>query len=177
MWRRKQTIDLRDYVPQPSFEVSTEFKSGDTDDIISVVLKVDKEAKQAATTRKLAKLLETEDEYETCRRIYDNVKHNVKYVEDVTGHEIIKMPNALLYFKKGDCKSFSVLITDLLRGVHGGKIKVEYWFISQDYFDKTPKHVYPVCILSDGTEVVMDAVYHSFDKECTYWHKQIKKAA
>lgn len=177
MWRRKQVIDLRDYVPQPSLEITDDFEKGDTNDIIYVVVKDDKEAMQAASTRKLAQLLETSDEYETCRKIFDNVKNNIQYVEDTTGHEIIKLPNALLYFKKGDCKSYSVLIADLLRGTHGGKIMVEFWFISQDYFDKTPKHVYPVAILSDGTEVILDCVYGYFDKEPTYWHKKVRKAA
>lgn len=177
MWGISKTIDLRDYVSIiPSLEITDDFKRGDTNDIITVVLKDDKEAATMAATRKLAKLLEQADEYATAKKIYDNVKHNITYIGDKNGHEIIKLPNALLFFKKGDCKSFSVLIADLLRGVHGGKIQVEYWFISQDYFDKTPTHVFPVAILSDGTEVILDAVYDYFDRECTYFHKVVKKA-
>jgi Transglutaminase-like superfamily len=177
MWKRYTVIDLRDYVTVPSFEVTTDFRKGDTQDIISVVVKDDKEAKQLAATRRLAKLLEQSDEYETCRKIYDNVKHNVEYVEDESGLEIVKFPHALLYFKKGDCKSLSVCIADLLRGVHGGKIRCEYWFVSQDYFDPTPKHVFPVAILSDGTEIVLDTVYYYFDVAPPFWHKIVKKAA
>jgi hypothetical protein len=176
MWGNK-VIDLIGIVPVPSFEVTDDFAKGNTNDIITVVMRDDSEAKEAATTRKLAKYFETKDEYETCKRIYDNVKHNIKYVGDKTGHEIIKLPNALLYFKKGDCKSFSILEADLLRGVHGGRIEVEFWFVSQDYFDKTPTHVFPVAILSDGTEVIMDAVYDYFDRECMYFHKTVRKAA
>jgi len=177
MWGTKRIIDLRDYVPVASFEVTDDFKSGDTDDIITVVIRDDKEAAEYKATRRLAKLMETSDEYETCRKIFNNVKHNITYVGDKDGHEIVKLPNALLYFEKGDCKSYSILIADLLRGVHGGKIEVEFWFVSYELFNKTPTHVFPVAILTDGTEVILDAVYGYFDEECTYFHKTVRKAA
>lgn len=176
MWNG-EIINLKAFIPVPSFELETVFKDGDTDDIISTVMKADKETAAIHETAKFAKLFEQKDEYETLRKIYDNVKFNVDYSEDKDGHEIIKMPAALIFFKKGDCKSLSGLIADLVREVHGGKVKTRFRFVSQMYFNPTPHHVYPICTLSDGTEVIMDTVYDWFDREPFYWHHQDFKAA
>ena len=129
MWNTGKVIDLKGIVPEPSFSVTQDFKNGNTNDIISVVMRNDKEAATAAHLTELAKYFQCDSPYDTCRKIYDNIKHNVKYVADEAGHEICKLPNALIYFKKGDCKSLSSAIAECLRRVHGGKIKCGVFFI------------------------------------------------
>jgi hypothetical protein len=174
MWKG-HVINLKEYLPIPKFDMETIYKDGDTSDIMTVVLTGDADSARNVYTRKLAVLFELSDEYDTCEKIFNNVKHNVDYSEDEEGHEIIKYPIALLYADKGDCKSFSLLIADLLRGVHGGKIKFCYRFVSQHFTDPTPHHVFIVATLSDGTEVSMDCVYGWFDREPFYFHHIDKK--
>lgn len=169
-------VSLSQYVAYPTLQVTKDISNGDTDDIISVILKDDVEAAKAKATRQFAKLFETSDEYETCRKIFKNIQHNVVYEEDVVNSEVIRMPAATLYTKTGDCEDFSLLIADLLRGVHGGNIRVEYWLISQDFFNRSPHHIFPVAYLSDGTQVIMDAVYDYFDVAPMFFYKYVYDA-
>lgn len=172
-----KSISLSTYVQYPSLQVSKDISNGDTQDIIDIILKNDVEAAKAKATRQFAKLFETSDEYETCRKIYENVQYNLVYEEDESGSEVIRMPAATIYTKIGDCEDFSLLIADLLRGVHGGKIRVEYWLISQNVLMRSPHHIFPVAYLSDGTQVIMDAVYHSFDDLPMFFYKYVYSAA
>jgi Transglutaminase-like superfamily len=170
-------VSLSQYVKAPTLQISKDMSNGDTEDIISVILKNDIETAKAKANRQFAKLFETSDEYETCRKIYKNVQHNLVYEEDELGYEVIRMPAATIYTKIGDCEDFSLLIADLLRGVHGGKIRVEYWFISQNILSRSPHHIFPVAYLTDGTQVIMDAVYHSFDVAPMFFYKYVYDAA
>ena len=170
-------VSLSQYVAYPTLNVSKDISNGDTEDIISVILKDDVEAAKAKATRQFAKLFETSDEYETCRKIYANVKKNVVYEEDEVNSEVIRMPAATIYTKTGDCEDFSLLIADLLRGVHGGKIRVEFWLISQNFLNRSPHHIFPVAYLSDGTQVIMDAVFDSFDVAPMFFYKYVYDAA
>ena len=163
-------------IPLPKNKETIFFNDGDTHDIINVIEKVDKDSESNRYTKDFAKQFEDKDEFKTCENIWQFVKNNIKYSADKSGHEIVQYPNYLVYNGKGDCKSFSILIGDLLRNVHNGKIDFRYRFISQDIFDKTPKHVYVVATLNDGYECILDAVYTDFDREPKYFYKTDRAA-
>ena len=163
-------------IPLPKNIQTIYFNDGDTEDIIGVIEKVDRDSERNKYTKDFAIQLEDTDEFLTCYNIWQFVKNNIRYAADKSGHEVVQYPNYLFYNGKGDCKSFSILTGDLLRNVHNGKIDFRYRFISQDPFDKIPKHVYVVATLSDGYECVLDAVYSQFDREPYRYYKTDRAA-
>lgn len=148
------------------------FRDGDTEDIISTILRMDKEADQYINAD-AAKCLKGKDGYETLRNVWRFVKSNVRYKTDRPGKEVVKSPAALFSLKSGDCKSFSISEAALLRAL--GFKGIRYRFVAYGG-NKEVTHVYIVCKLN-GQDVILDAVYHSFDQEEPYtWKKDIAAA-
>ena len=164
-------------IPLPKNIQTIYFNDGDTEDIIEVIEKVDRDSERYKYTKDFAKQLEDTDEYVTCFNIWQFVKSNIEYSADKKGHEIVQYPNYLYHNGKGDCKSFSILTGDLLRNVHNGKIDFRYRFISQDPFDKVPKHVYVIATLSDGYECILDSVYSKFNRQPYFYYKTDRASA
>jgi hypothetical protein len=143
--------------------------NGDVWDIIAVVREADRQAAQERGVKKLAKALEGKNDFETCKNVWEFVKHRIPYVMDKNGYERIRKPKKTVWDayeigNGGDCKSFSVLIADLLRE---NGIKSKFRFISQQLLSN-PSHVY-IIAYCDNKEVIIDAVYYAFNKEPKYY--------
>ena len=132
-------------------------KNGNTQDIINAVLKADKQSQN--DTKEFSKQF-TPDR-EGLYNLWKYVKYNYRYKEDPKGEQWIKTPARLHHDKIGDCKSYTIFINSVLKN-----LGLDYIirFISQDS-DKDATHVYSVAILPDGEKIVIDAVYHQFNKE------------
>ena len=102
------------------------------------------------------------NERETCKRIFDYLKNNFTYVAD-GGEQIIKLPSALLRYKTGDCKSYSLFTSAILEN-----LKIPYKFVYASYnSNPVPGHVYVVT----ESGCIIDAVYGKFDQEKTPTYK------
>jgi hypothetical protein len=139
-------------------------RNGNVDQIIAVILDADQKGR--GFTRRFARHLKEGTDRQTLRNVWKFTKSNIKYVRDRAGDEVIKSPGATWETRKGDCKSFSVFIGSIL-----GNLGYEYKYRVAFYDPKTPEqgHIYPIAVLKDGTEVIVDAVWDYFDSEVPYW--------
>lgn len=148
------------------------FRDGDTDDIITTILRMDREA-DLHVDAKAAQCLRGSNDYETLRNVWRFVKSNVRYRVDRQGKEVVKSPAALFSLRVGDCKSFSISEAALLRAL--GFKGIRYRFAAYGS-NKAVSHVYIVC-KSGGQDVILDAVFGQFDAEDRYtWKKDIPAA-
>ena len=140
------------------------FANGDTDDIVKVELETIKES--SSQTKHFAK--QFSQDRAGMKAIFDYVKNGIKYKEDPSGIQWVKTPARLYHDKVGDCKSFTIFIASILYNL-GLDYKIR--FASYDR-DKIVSHVYPIAIMPDGTEIIIDAVWGTFDSEKNYTFKK-----
>lgn len=92
----------------------------------------------------------------TCRKIFDYIKSNFRYVAD-KDEQIIKLPSALLRYKVGDCKSYSLFTAGILEN-----LGIPYSFVYASYNDNPiPHHVY----VQTESGCIIDVVYGKFNQE------------
>ena len=145
------------------------YRDGDTEDIVTTILRMDKEADRYID-REAAQCLAGKDDYETLYNVWRFVKSNVRYRVDRPGREVVKSPAALFTLKAGDCKSFSIAEAALLRAL--GFKGIRYRFAAYGN-KKEVTHVY-IVVKSRGEDVILDAVYGEFDAEEKYtWKKDL----
>jgi hypothetical protein len=141
-------------------------KDGTTKDIIKVVLETSREVK--AQTRAFSKGFAPT--YQGMQKLWSWVRHNIHYNEDPLGVQWIREPARLWSDREGDCKSFTVFIVSVLENL--GLQYVIRFTNTDTPNSRIVNHVYPVAILPDGTEVIVDAVYKYFDDEHHYYYKK-----
>ena len=132
--------------------------------IIALIMQADRLSQPF--TKRFAHYLRGKNDLDTLRKVWSFVKDNIEYRRDEPGNEVVKSPGALWESKVGDCKSFSVMIGSLLSNLgYAYKYRVAF------YNPVTPEqgHIYPVVILGNGTEVIVDAVHSRFNAEAKYW--------
>lgn len=136
------------------------FRKGDTNDIVTVVLRVLDENRD--DTREFAK--QFTPDYDGMEELWHFVKEKIKYREDPDGVQWIQTPAYLWHLTRtGDCKSFTVFITSIL---HHLGVPYIVRFVSYDR-SKVPSHVYPIAFINKRP-VIMDAVFTAFDLEKPY---------
>jgi len=135
------------------------FKSGNTDDIIRVVMMA-YEIENDPQICKLAHSLRGKDVYQTSYNIWKYLIDNVRYVADVDNQKI-KTPARLLHDGTGDCKSYSLITAVILRCLG---IPHVFRFVSYTA-RKEATHVYVVAYVEpmhasyvNKNEVIIDAV-------------------
>jgi hypothetical protein len=105
------------------------------------------------------------------RAIYNYLRNNVKYIKDEPGKQIIQMPSRmLLNTKSGDCKSLALAAAAFMYG--NGFKDVSLRYASYSATDPTPTHVYAVAKDLSGREIIIDPVYHQYNKEVKYQYKK-----
>ncbi len=141
-------------------------KDGTTKDIIKVVLDTSREVK--AQTHAFSKGFAPT--YQGMQKLWSWVRQNIHYNEDPLGVQWVREPARLWYDREGDCKSFTVFIVSVLENLG---LRYVIRFTNTDTPNsRIVNHVYPVAILNDGTEVIVDAVYKYFDDEHPYYYKK-----
>lgn len=160
---RLAAIAQRHILPSPG-TVTTVTENADIARIIAAIMDADEMSKPF--TAQFARYLKGHDDYETLHNIWNFVKSEIKYVRDRPGDEVVKSPGQLWATKKGDCKSFSIFIGSILNN-----LGYNYKYRVAIYSPLTPQqgHIYPVVILPDGEEVVVDAVHTKYDDEAKYY--------
>jgi hypothetical protein len=96
------------------------------------------------------------NDQETCKKIFDFLKNQIRYKADGPD-QIIRYPSALLKTRVGDCKSYSLLTAAILNN-----LKIPCRFVLQSFNeDPTPSHIYVETL----SGVKIDAVYGKFNSE------------
>ena len=144
----------------------------DTSDIIDLVLWADKRVK--ADTREFSKAIAPN--LHGMKELYEFLLFQLRYKPDPKGSQWVRSPARLWSDRKGDCKSYTLFITSVLQN-----LGLDYIirFTSYKSLSKTPTHVYPIAILPDGREVIIDPVWgyqgkrgiRGFNTEKPYAHK------
>jgi hypothetical protein len=117
-------------------------------------------------TARFAKFLRGKNDLQTLKNVWAFVKENITYRRDQPGDEVVKSPGALWETKVGDCKSFSVMIGSILNNLgYNYKYRVAFY----NPLQPNQGHIYPVVVLDDGTEIIVDAVHEKFNKQAKYW--------
>ncbi len=160
---RLASIAQRHILPSPG-EVTTLTENADMARIIQGIIDADELSKPF--TAQFARYLQGRDDYETLRNIWNFVKKEIKYVRDRPGDEVVKSPGQLWASRQGDCKSFTLFIGSILNN-----LGYSYKYRVAIYSPLTPQqgHIYPVVVLPNGEEVVVDAVHTKFDDEAKYY--------
>jgi hypothetical protein len=109
---------------------------------------------------------------ETAKNIWNFLKQNIIYEKDPEGKQFIRLPRRFYEDKKGDCKSFSLFAAGILGAL---KLPVNFRYASYDKNNKTPSHIYTTTIDEKGQEIIIDGVYHLFNREAQYTNAINKK--
>jgi len=142
----------------------TIFENGDTDDIISVILRADSQAGQF--TQDFAPYLRGRTPKETAENAWGFVKTHIRYRKDRPGKERIKSPGKLWADREGDCKSYSIFLGSIFRNL-GVPYKYRFAYYPNGTNDRDVNHVFPV-VLAGGREIPVDAVADYFNYEEPY---------
>lgn len=120
-------------------------------------------------TKDLAEYFKATNERETCKRIFDYLKKNVKYKAD-DWQQVVQMPSAIM--RKGaiaDCKSMSLFTAAILQN-----LGIPWHFVLASYTDSAiPGHIY--CVTDSGC--IIDVVWGKFDAEKKANHRYKMKVS
>lgn len=120
-------------------------------------------------TKDLADYFRASNERETCKRIFDYLKKNVKYKAD-DWQQVVQMPSAIM--RKGaiaDCKSMSLFTAAILQN-----LGIPWHFVLASYTDSAiPGHIYVVT----DSGCIIDVVWGKFDSEKKANHRYKMKVS
>jgi len=141
---------------KPRFEgIDATYKAGgDNKDIRDLLEKL--VPKAAEQMKDFAPKFKGKTPEQTCRNIFNYIKSNFPYVAD-QDEQIIKLPSALLEYKVGDCKSYSLFTAAILEN-----LGISYKFVYTSYnSNPVPHHVY----VTTKAGCIIDVVYGKFNQE------------
>lgn len=118
-------------------------------------------------TKLIAPVLTHETPYETCKNIWEFVFDHIEYRKDETGKEQIQSPQYTWAVRKGDCDDYTVMIVSILRNLGYQTVLRIAMYTPENGF----QHIYPVAILPDGSEIIMDCVAKKFNYEVPFIKK------
>lgn len=144
------------------------YRNGGNSDIISVIHRNFPKALEIVTAKGAYKSLQGNSARESAQNVWNFLKHSIQYKEDPQSHQMIRLPNRLLLDRVGDCKSFSLFAAAMLSAM-GLPVAFRYASYSQS---PIPTHVYVVTQDEAGREIIVDAVWKSFDSEKPYTFKR-----
>ena len=151
---KMRTIDISELVETPPNAENVIFTDGDTNDIITVIRKMDAFCSESKLLKNFSPLLKGRTKDETLRNVFDLARKNFQYKTDKAGSEKVKSSAWMLYYRVGDCKSYSITIGDILRDLN---IRFFYRFVSFSKTDPTPVHVFVVAEVNKE-RYVLDAI-------------------
>jgi hypothetical protein len=143
----------------------------DEQDIIKHILKVHTEF--SSDYDNITEYFDTGDIYTTSERIWNFLKHNLKYDAESVHDQTVRSPARILDQNNPvDCKHFSLMIAGILAAIQRKKPTSWDWsyrFASYNN-DKAPAHVF-VVVNTDQGEIWIDPVLNKFneDKKPNYW--------
>ncbi|MGZ3867267.1 MAG: hypothetical protein ACXVNR_13015, partial [Bacteroidia bacterium] len=109
--------------------------------------------------------------YEVCAKLWDFVKYHIEYIPDRRGIEEVRSPRRFIADAKGDCDCGSTFIGSCLFYKEIPFVLRITQYDNKGYY----QHIYPVVILPDGKEIVVDFVVDKFNFEQPYTKKKDTK--
>ncbi len=153
-------------IPAPANNKVLLHTDGNTTDIVKVILKTAPQG--LSDTREFAKYIKSNNTLDTCRRLWKFLKAHIQYRKDPVGEQYIQTPAYTWARKRGDCKSYSIFVSSVLKNLG---IYHYFRFVSFKPGDPTFTHVY-VVVPSKGRQIIMDVVMPEFNSEKKFNHKQ-----
>jgi hypothetical protein len=148
---------------QPDYINTTNFKSGNNSNIITVIETNFDRAVKEVKEDGFYKQFKGVNLITTCNNVWHFIKNNIRYEADGVDEQKIKLPARLLSDGVGDCKSMALFAASVLS--HYAPVGFRY----TSYRDNpTPTHVY--CIV-DGGRYIVDAVWRYPNSEKKYRNK------
>ena len=147
-----------------------------TGDIIKELLKAHKE--EASEYDKIYPYFMGRNVRETCKNIYDFLKHNVKYNIEPSSKQTLKSPSAIIAQGNlgSDCKQYSQFIGGILGAIQRNRNGADWCYRFTSYNDqKVIQHVFVVCKDKNGKEIWIDPVLPRFDERKAFNYKIDKK--
>lgn len=178
------------YFPRAKLITITKKKGATVADTLKLIPAVIRET--AFHTRKFAhEVIKADSVVETCRNVWEFVYNHIAYKKDEDGKEQVRSPARTWHDRhnfevdeKGnfvkdafgnrvpmgvDCDCMSLFIVSVLYNLNlPAKIVFRITKYTKSYFE----HIYPVMILPNGREIIIDCVLHQFNQEEPYTEKQ-----
>ncbi len=143
-------------------------KNGSVDDTLAFMKKIVKD--YSWQTKKIAKQLQANTIYETCKNVWNFVYNNIQYSEDKIGVEQLRTPiKSWRDRKEGvDCDCMSIFIATILEN-----LGIKYIYRITKYNNNSQyQHVYIVALDENNKEIIIDTVLHKFNQEQPYTGKK-----
>ena len=119
-----------------------------------------------AQTKDIAPKFKGGTDSETCKKIFDYLKTQVRYDKDGFTQKI-KFPSALMRERSGDCKSYALFTAAILKNLG---IPFRWTYASYTPGVKVPGHVY----ITTDSGCIIDAVWGKFNSEKKPFNKFYK---
>lgn len=145
--------------------------AGNNDIISALVKNYPAAVSQIANSPGVANSFRGKNARQTAFNIWNFLRANVKYEIDKKGYQFIQMPNALLSSGRGDCKSLSLFAAACLDALG---MPVAFRFVSFQFLNPIPSHVFVITEDEKGKEIILDAVWPKFDSTKNYFYKKDK---
>lgn len=161
---------LRDILPVCDYRNTLVVRGQNDKDIIKEILKTHAEHQQDYDL--IYSQFDTGDIYTTCKKLFDFLKHNLRYQAETEADQTVKSPGRILSpNEKIDCKHFSLFIGGVLDAIkRNRKVNWSWCYRFASYTnDPVAAHVFVVVTDKEG-EIWVDPVLTYFDerKEPTY---------
>ncbi len=117
----------------------------------------------------IAKSFVGSNRLQTSFNIWKWLKSNIHYVKDIKGSQWVKLPNRFISDGSGDCKSYSLFTAGIL-----GALGIPFSFRYTSYIpgSSIPTHIYVVTQDENGTPIIIDGVYKSFNSQKAFEFKK-----
>lgn len=119
-----------------------------------------------AQTKDIAPKFKGATDSETCKKIFDYLKNQIRYDKDGFTQKI-KFPSALMRERSGDCKSYSLFTAAILKNLG---IPFRWTYASYTPGVNVPGHVY----ITTDSGCIIDAVWGKFNSEKKPFNKFYK---
>ncbi len=109
--------------------------------------------------------------YDACEKLWNFVKYHIEYRPDKRGVEQVRSSRRLIADGFGDCDcgtSFISTCLYALRFLGAPNVILRITKYKEDRF----QHIYPVLLLPNGQEIILDFVVHKFNYEEPYSEKK-----
>lgn len=145
---------VKNILPKPLNSTTINYRYGTNPNLVNQLNKSISEASKQ--TKDVAQWFAGNNTTETCYRIWQWLKTEIRYVPDQHDQEI-KMPARFAADGTGDCKSYSLFTASILSNL-GIPFKMRYTSYNAD---PTPSHVYVVTQCG----VIVDGTYSFFNRQ------------
>lgn len=151
---------------KPKFEDYTLTSTQTINDLLKGIFKAIKESEEGAKV--IAPMFKRSTRVKTCFVLFHFLKRNVNYKAEAQNGQTAKTLQRIIFDKQGDCKHYSIFCASILKALN---IPFKLRLISQDQWNKEPKHIYLIVKDEKGKNICLDATLKNFNKECFFHYK------